>query len=58
MMKVHQIDAIGFLTKRNGDYIRWEPYHIKQMGTISDGNPTGKKGMIRAASYDAARYYY
>ena len=29
--------------KINGNFIRWEPYHIKQMGTLSDGNPTGEK---------------
>lgn len=40
IMRVYRIDAIGFLAKRNGSYIRWEPYHIKQMGTIPDGNPT------------------
>ena len=27
------------------------------MGTIKDGNPTGKEGILRAASSDAARYY-
>ena len=29
--------------KTNGIFTRWEPYHIKQVGTLSDGNPTGKK---------------
>ena len=29
MIKVHQIDVIGFLAKRNGNYIRWESYHVK-----------------------------
>ncbi len=52
---MHPRDAIGFLAKRNGNFIRWEPYHIKQMGSISDGNPTSKKGILRAASYDATR---
>jgi len=30
--------------KTNGIFKRWEPYHIKQMGTLSGGNPTGRKG--------------
>ena len=60
-VKVHQEDAISFLAKQNGNFIRWElppyktngnfirwePYHIKQMGTISDGNPTGKKECVK-----------
>ena len=29
--------------KTIGSYIRWEPYHIKQMGSIKDGSPTGEK---------------
>ena len=29
--------------KTNGSHIRWEPYHIKQMGAISDGSPTMRK---------------
>ncbi len=39
-IKVHQEDAIGFLAKQNGNFIRWEPHHIKQTGTLSDGSPT------------------
>jgi hypothetical protein len=27
------------------------------MGTIKDGNPTGKEGILRAASSDAARCF-
>jgi len=27
------------------------------MGTIKDGNPTGKEGILQAASSDAARCY-
>ena len=39
-----------------GSFIRWEPYHIKQMGTLLRREPYRRKGILRAASCDVARY--
>ena len=39
--ELYQMGALPY--KTNGNFIRWEPYHIKQMGTLSGGSPTAQK---------------